>query len=303
VFRTCQLVPDDFLFAFKVTGDITIKRFPKQSRFGGRAGEANKHFLDAEGFEAWFLKGLKVYRENVGLLMFEFSKFYPADYARGRDFLADLDRFFSALPKGWPYAVEIRNSNFLKPDYFELLRKHAVAHVYNNWSAMPTVGEQMAMEGSLTNPQLCAARFLLTPGRKYQEAVDTFAPYKEVQIVNPEARVAGAQLLNQGAAAPGRRTFILVNNCLEGNAPTTIAAMLEEARRALSYGTSAAADSPLAVFGALSFWWMGEHGHPRIDTSEHIYFANDQLATRFIEEIDFDYAATDATAALITAAS
>src|SRR6266478_3646281 len=57
------------------------------------------------------------------------------------------------------------------------------------------------------------------------------------------------------------------------------------------YGTSAAADSPLAVFGALSFWWLGEHGSPRIDTSEHIWFANDQLAVRFIEEIDFDYAA------------
>ena len=70
-----------------------------------------------------------------------------------------------------------------------------------------------------------------------------------------------------------------------------------------AYGTGAAADSPLAVFGALSFWWMGEHGHPRIDTSEHVYFANDQLAVRFIEEIDFDYAATDATAALLTAAS
>jgi len=69
------------------------------------------------------------------------------------------------------------------------------------------------------------------------------------------------------------------------------------------YGTSAAADSPLAVFGALSFWWMGEHGSPRIDTSEHVWFANDQLAVRFIEEIDFDYAAVDATAALLTAAS
>lgn len=66
------------------------------------------------------------------------------------------------------------------------------------------------------------------------------------------------------------------------------------------YGTAAAADQPLAVFGALSFWWMGEHGHPRIDPSEHVWFANDQLAIRFIEEIDFDYAATDATAALLT---
>jgi HK97 family phage major capsid protein len=69
------------------------------------------------------------------------------------------------------------------------------------------------------------------------------------------------------------------------------------------YGTAAAPDSPLAVFGALSFWWMGEHGTPRIDTSEHVWFANDQLAVRFIEEIDFDYAAPDATAALLTAAA
>jgi HK97 family phage major capsid protein len=69
------------------------------------------------------------------------------------------------------------------------------------------------------------------------------------------------------------------------------------------YGTSASADKPLAVFGALSFWWMGEHGSPRIDTSEHVWFANDQLAVRFIEEIDFDFAANDATAALLTAAA
>jgi len=69
------------------------------------------------------------------------------------------------------------------------------------------------------------------------------------------------------------------------------------------YSTSNANDQPLAVFGAMSFWWMGEHGSPRMDTSEHVYFANDQLAVRFIEEIDFDYAATDATAALLTAVS
>jgi HK97 family phage major capsid protein len=69
------------------------------------------------------------------------------------------------------------------------------------------------------------------------------------------------------------------------------------------YGTAASADKPIAVFGALSFWWMGEHGSPRMDTSEHVWFANDQLAVRFIEEIDFDYAAADATAALLTAAS
>src|SRR6266550_2591432 len=50
-----------------------------------------------------------------------------------------------------------------------------------------------------------------------------------------------------------------------------------------AYTTAAAADTPNAVFGAMSFWWMGEHGSPRLDTSEHVYFANDQLAIRFIE--------------------
>lgn len=67
------------------------------------------------------------------------------------------------------------------------------------------------------------------------------------------------------------------------------------------FSTNDSPNKPIAVFGALSYWWMGEHGTPRIDTSEHVWFANDQLAVRFIEEIDFDYAAADATAALLTA--
>jgi hypothetical protein len=40
-----------------------------------------------------------------------------------------------------------------------------------------------------------------------------------------------------------------------------------------------------------------------MDTSAHVWFANDQLAVRLIEEIDFDYDAQSSTAALLTAAS
>lgn len=68
------------------------------------------------------------------------------------------------------------------------------------------------------------------------------------------------------------------------------------------YGVAAAPDKPLAVFGAIEFWWFAEHGAPRMDTSDHVLFINDQLAVRFIEEIDFDYSALDAMAALLTAA-
>jgi hypothetical protein len=65
----------------------------------------------------------------------------------------------------------------VKLEYFECLARHQVTHVYNSWEAMPSVGEQMALAGSQTNPSLVAARFLLKPGRRYEEAVKTFQPY------------------------------------------------------------------------------------------------------------------------------
>ena len=40
---------------------------------------------------------------------------------------------------------------------------------------MPAIREQMALDGSRTNPNICAARFLLKPGRRYEEAVKLFA--------------------------------------------------------------------------------------------------------------------------------
>src|SRR5438309_2853331 len=43
-------VPSDFLFTFKVTDDITLKRFTKLPRLGARAGKANENFLNADLF-------------------------------------------------------------------------------------------------------------------------------------------------------------------------------------------------------------------------------------------------------------
>ena len=162
--------------------------------------------------------------------MFEFSRFYPSDYEHGRDFVADLDKFFGSLPTGWPYAVEMRNKHWLAPEYFACLSRHAITHVFNSWDAMPPVGEQMALEGSRTNPNLAAARFLLKPGRKYEEAVNAFKPYDRVKDKNPEARAAGKALISEGKeSSQKKKTFIYVNNRLEGNALETISAMLEPA--------------------------------------------------------------------------
>ncbi len=221
-------VPEDFLFGLKVTDTVTIKKFPNLDRFGEKAGKANENFLNAELFAKGFLQPCESIRSNVGLLMFEFSRFWPTDYQHGREFIADLDKFLGQLPKGWPYGVEMRNRNWLKPEYFACLARHQVAHVFNSWEAMPPVDEQMAIPESRTNPTLAAARFLLKPGRSYEQAVKTFEPYDAIKEENPQARAAGKALIAEGkAAGPKRRTFVFVNNRLEGNALSTIAAMIE----------------------------------------------------------------------------
>jgi uncharacterized protein YecE (DUF72 family) len=221
-------VPDDFRFGFKVTDTVTIKKYPNLARFGAKAGQPNPDFLNAELFMNQFLKPCERIRKKVGVLMFEFSRFWPGDYEHGRDFVGDLDGFLGKLPEGWPYAVEMRNKHWLASEYFDCLSKHGVTHLYNSWDAMPSVTEQMAMRGSRTNPKLMAARFLLKPGRKYEEAVKTFQPYDRAKEPDPGARAAGKALVVEGKkAGAGRETFIYVNNRLEGNALETIDAMLD----------------------------------------------------------------------------
>lgn len=220
-------VPADFLFTFKVTDAITIKRFPRLARFGKRAGASNQDFLNSELFAEAFLHPCEPFRRNIGLLLFEFSRFGPHDYACGRDFIMDLDVFLARLPRSWSYGVEIRNTGFLHRDYFACLARHNVSHVFNNWYGMPTVAEQLALDGSRTHSQVRIARFLLKPGRTFSQAVDLFSPYTHVKEVNETARATGTHLIQEGMAASGeRQTFIYVGNRLEGNGPATIAAML-----------------------------------------------------------------------------
>ncbi len=223
-------VPPDFQFAFKATDTVTIKRYSKLPRFGTRAGQVNADFLNADLFASRFLRPCEEFRRNVGLIMFEFSKFHKPDYEHGRDFVADLDRFLGNLPAGWPYGVEVRNRHWLRPDYFDVLRQHGATHVFNSWTDMPPVGEQMALAGSRTNPNLVAARFLLKPGRTFEAAVSAFSPYAELKEPIPEARRAGAALIKEGMAqGTKRKTLIFINNRLEGNALATIFALLREA--------------------------------------------------------------------------
>jgi len=234
----CDQVPEGFRLAFKVTDDITLRRFPRLPRFGARAGTENPHFLDAGLFERAFLAPLKPFHSRIGVLMFEFSRFATGTWSAPAAFADALDGFFGQLPTGWAYGVEIRNPELLHPDYLAALARHRVAHVLNNWQAMPSVGDQLDVPGIMT-ADFTAARFLLKPGRPYEQAVAQFSPYDRLREPLPEARAAGHRLISSLLAArpPGTAhapprskpppSYIFVNNRLEGHALETLLAIAE----------------------------------------------------------------------------
>jgi uncharacterized protein YecE (DUF72 family) len=226
-------VPPGFQFAFKVCGDLTLKHFPRLPRFGQRAGASNRHFLDAALFADAILAPCEAIRDKVGLLMFEFAHFTAGEFARGAEFVEALDAFLGKLPRGWPYGVELRNRLWLRPEYFAVLARHGVTHIYNAWEDAPPVAEQMAMPGSETNPALLAARFLLREGRSYEEAVKRFSPYTKVQEPNLEGRAAAVALARRGLVSKGKsKVLIFVNNRFEGHSPGTIEAIIEQVEAA-----------------------------------------------------------------------
>ena len=217
-------LPATFGFGLKVPEEITVKRWPGHARYGNRAGRPNEHFLDVAHFDRAFTRVLQPHRNHVAVMMFEFGTFSPADFPRVADFIESLERFLQALPAGWRYAVEIRNKDYLVPDYFTVLARYNVAHVFNAWTWMPRIADQMALANAFT-ADFVVVRALLSKGRAYEQAVKQFAPYQEIQQPDHSTRDALRQVVDR-AQRIGQRAYMFVNNRLEGNAPATIDAVV-----------------------------------------------------------------------------
>ena len=201
-----------------------LRAWPNHARYGGHAGTSNDGFLDAQLLEAEFLGKLKPYREQVAVLMFEFGTFAKTDFPSPEVFCSRLEGFLGSLPRGWRYAVEIRNPEYLGPGYFSVLARHNVAHVFNAWTRMPTLANQIAMSEAFT-ADFTVTRALLRRGRTYDQAVELFKPYQEVRQPDEPTRAALCDIARQ-ALKKRQRAYVFVNNRLEGNAPSTIEAVV-----------------------------------------------------------------------------
>jgi uncharacterized protein YecE (DUF72 family) len=116
-----EKTPKGFLFAAKVPQKITHE----------------KALVDCDPDLAQFLKVMDSLGEKLGPLLLQFPYFNKKAFIGVNDFLARLVPFLKKLPKGYRFAVEIRNKNWLVSQFVEALRSRGVALALIDQAWMP----------------------------------------------------------------------------------------------------------------------------------------------------------------------
>ena len=115
--------PPGFLFAAKVPQVITHE----------------KALVDCDEELSNFLKAMDCLGEKLGPLLLQFGYFNQKAFAGVNEFLARLVPFLKKIHRGYRFAVEIRNKNWLVPAFVDALRERhvALAMVDHVWLPRP----------------------------------------------------------------------------------------------------------------------------------------------------------------------
>jgi uncharacterized protein YecE (DUF72 family) len=228
--RWARQLPARVRWVCKTWDRLTVSRYARHPRYGARAGTENPEQLDPGVFFDVFLRPFDEagVRDRLGPFMLEFQPMSASERREPRRFLDKLGAFCAAVGREVELAVEIRTPELLGADYFSVLRAHGVAHVLNHWSRMPAIRRQRELASASGGlPGRSRVLRLLTPrGLTYEESVDAFQPYDRLRepIADMREDAVEAALEALEVQVPA---YVLVNNRLEGHAPSTIDALIQ----------------------------------------------------------------------------
>jgi uncharacterized protein YecE (DUF72 family) len=211
-------VPADFRFVVKAHEDCTLPEFPRRARYGKKQGAPNARYLDPSYASRAVVEQVTAgLGDKLGVLLFQLA---PQDAGEPRAFADKLERFLSGLPRGVPYAVELRNRELLTPAYAHALESSGAVHAHNVWGSMPSVLAQARLIPPAARKPL-VVRWLMRQGDDYQEAGRRFRPFSK--LVEPDLPNRNdivtlvAKALGHGVPA-----FVTVNNKAEGCSPESL---------------------------------------------------------------------------------
>ncbi len=228
--RYASQLPPEYRCALKVWNAVTAPT-------AGKTGAANPHFLDAPFFlDSVFSVAEKNFAPHLGPLLFQFPSMGAVPWMSSAQFSARLDAFFEKLPRRFDYAVELRDESYLTPSHLNVLRRHGVAHLFNHWERMPSIGSQLKLPNVFTGTCV-VSRVLLPQGKGYEAQREAFEPFAHLQATDTQMRQDVCALILR-CQAEQKRTYVLVGNKAEGCSPLTVRGILRQlATKKSSKGT------------------------------------------------------------------
>jgi uncharacterized protein YecE (DUF72 family) len=159
--------------------------------------------------------------DKLGPLLFQFGYVNKNAFKSGDEFLARLKPFLKELPKGYKFALEIRNKQWLTARFFDLLREHKVAYALIDQAWMPRASEIFEKFDPITSDfsyiRLLADRKGIEQKTKVWDKV----------IVDRSKDLQSWVDVCERATRRGVGTLVYINNHYSGHAPATVASFLK----------------------------------------------------------------------------
>ncbi len=218
-----RLTPDTFRFTVKAPNSITLTHFYKQAS-RELAEKPNPHFLSRKLMTA-FSKSLEPLKNKIGVIMFEFEYLNKSKMPSLDAFFDQVGPFLDDLSGDYQYAIEIRNPNYLKEEYFDFLKKHKTGHVLVDGYYMPPASGVFQKFGTASLPTKTAVIRLLGSDR---QGIEKKTRKHWTEIVDPRDKtIEEISELIKKLIPKKFDVYANFNNHLEGSAPLSIQKLLE----------------------------------------------------------------------------
>ena len=192
--------PPGFLFAAKVPQIITHEKV---------LVDCGKEFQE-------FVERMQLLGDKLGALLLQFPYFNKKAFASPDEFLKRLAPFLKRLPKGVPFALEVRNKAWLGPKLYDLLRSHAVTLALIDHPWMPRPSQLFTNADPLTGP------FAYIRWLGDRKAIEERTKSWDKTIIDRRTELSEWANVVFKISARGIPTFAYANNHYAGHAPSTI---------------------------------------------------------------------------------
>jgi uncharacterized protein YecE (DUF72 family) len=220
-------VDQDFRFVVKAPSLVTDALIRDES---GRGMRANPHFLNAEEAVKMFVEpALEGLAHRLGALVFQISPLPNQMLMHMPEVIDRLHQLLNAIPNfrhiapDAAVAVEVRDPQWLTPQFVNALRDTGATYCMGLHAKMPTISEQLPILRALwPGPLVC--RWNLNPlhgAYGYEDAQQAYSPYDKMIDPDLETRTTLAKVIS-GTANAGQNVYVTLSNKAEGSAPLSV---------------------------------------------------------------------------------